>query len=81
MTKDEGVTLKKNIYAVKLIDAFPISVAPMPLSWGEDGFHRLTTQFAYTKYEVITNLQYDFPNASDIFGAIGTRILGGINIR
>lgn len=71
----------KQIYAVKLIDAFPISVAPMPLSWGEDGFHRLTTQFAYTKYEVITNLQYDFPNASDIFGAIGTRILGGINIR
>ena len=71
----------KQIYAVKLIDAFPISISSMPLSWGEDGFHRLTTQFAYRKYEVITNLQYDFPNASDIFGAIGTRILGGINIR
>ena len=71
----------KQIYAVKLIDAFPISISAMPLSWGEDGFHRLTTQFAYRKYEVITNLQYDFPNASDIFGAIGTRILGGINIR
>jgi len=71
----------KQIYAVKLIDAFPLSVASMPLSWGEDGFHRMSTQFAYTKYEVITNLQYDFPNASDIFGAVGTRILGGINIR
>lgn len=70
----------KQIYAVKLIDAFPISIAPMPLSWGEDGFHRLTTQFAYTKYEVITNLQYDFPSASDIFGAIGTRVLGGITL-
>lgn len=70
----------KQIYAVRLIDAFPISVGSMGLNWGDDGFHRLTTQFTYRKYEVVTNLQYDFPNASDIFGAIGTRLLGGITL-
>ena len=70
----------KQIYAVKLIDAFPVSVSPMGLNWSDDGFHRLSVQFAYTKYELITNLQYDFPNASDIFGAIGTRILGGLTL-
>lgn len=70
----------KQIYAVKLIDAFPLSVGSMGMNWSDDNFHRLTVQFAFTKYDVITNLQYDFPNASDIFGALGTRILGGITL-
>lgn len=68
----------KQIYAVKLIDAFPISVGAMGLNWSDDGFHRLSVQFAYTKYEVVYNLQYELPNLADVFGAVGTRVLGGI---
>ena len=31
----------KQIYAVELIDAYPIGVAAQQLSWSEDGFHRV----------------------------------------
>lgn len=49
----------KQIYGVKLIEAFPIGVAAQPLSWAEEGFHRLTVQFAYRRYEVIPDGKYD----------------------
>ena len=66
----------KQIYAVELIDAFPIGVAPQALSWGEDGFHRLQVQFAYQKLRV----QYEGPYnlaaaATALFGAAGSRLL------
>ena len=41
------------IYRVQLIDAFPIGISPMNVSWANDGFHRLTVQFTYHKYSVI----------------------------
>lgn len=43
----------EKIYRVQLIDAFPISISPMNVSWSNDGFHRLTVQFTYHKYSVI----------------------------
>lgn len=49
----------KQIYAVNLIDAFPKSITAQNLSWSEDGFHRLTVQFAYQKYETIYRGAYD----------------------
>ena len=60
----------KQIYAVELIDAFPIGVSPQSLSWSEDGFHRLGVQFAYQKFKTIYNGDYDL-------GAAVAAILGG----
>lgn len=53
----------KQIYAVKLIDAFPTSIAAMPLSWSDEGFHRVSVSFAYYKYDVIYDGNYDIGNA------------------
>lgn len=66
----------KQIYAVELMDAFPIGIAPQTLSWGEDGFHRLSIQFAYQKYRVIYDGKYDVGAAlTSLFGAAGARLL------
>lgn len=60
----------RQIYAVELIDAFPIGVAPQTVSWSEDMFHRLTVQFAYQKYRVVYEGNYDIVNAAaNLFGA------------
>lgn len=59
----------KQIYAVELIDAFPVGVAPMPLGWQEDGFHRMSVHFAYQKYKVIYDGSYNLADAAvSIFG-------------
>jgi hypothetical protein len=47
MQYDELIT---QIYAVELVDAFPIGISSQPLSWSEDGTHKLSVQFAYSKY-------------------------------
>lgn len=66
----------KQIYAVELIDAFPIGVAPQALSWGEDGFHRLQIQFAYQKLRVQYEGTYNLAAAATaLFGAAGSRLL------
>jgi hypothetical protein len=49
----------KQIYAVELIDAFPTAIASQPLSWSEDGFHRLSVTFSYQKYRPIYEGEYD----------------------
>lgn len=60
----------KQIYAVELIDAFPIGVSNQTLAWSEDGFHRCTVQFAYQKYKVIYEGQTDLIQAAlNIFGS------------
>jgi hypothetical protein len=56
----------KQIYAVEMIDAFPISIASQPLNWGEDSFHRLTVQFSYRKYKTLYQGKYD---ADAVLGA------------
>ena len=79
----------KITYAIRLIDAFPIIVAPMALDWGaRDTIHNLNVSFSYRKmYEqplplvpfgnhlIISNL---YPNL-DLGGAIdefGMAIIG-----
>jgi len=50
----EGVDTNSKMistYMLTLVDAFPISVAPMGLVWGEEGFHRIAVTFAYTEYK------------------------------
>jgi hypothetical protein len=66
----------KQIYAVELIDAFPIGVAAQPLNWAEEGFHRLTIQFAYQRYKTIYNGNYNLAAAvTSIFGSVAARKL------
>lgn len=77
----------KQIYAVELIDAFPIGVSAQPLSWSEDNFHRVSVQFSYQKYRVIYDGNYDLAQAAaTILGLktvnftnnTGNSIMGGI---
>jgi hypothetical protein len=66
----------KQIYAVKLIDAFPIAIAPQALSWGEDGFHRLSISFAYQRFEPVFEGKYDVGAAiASVFGSAAARLL------
>ena len=63
----------KQIYAVELIDAFPVGIASQGLSWSDDGFHRLSVQFAYQRYKPIYEGTYDL-------GAASAELLGvGLN--
>ena len=66
----------KQIYAVELLDAFPIGIASQALSWSEDGFHRLSIQFAYQKYRTIYEGSYDIGAAiGSLLGAGASRLL------
>ena len=66
----------KQIYAVELIDAFPIGVASQAVSWSDDSFHRLQVQFAYQKYRTIYEGTYDLgAAAAALFGTAGSRLL------
>ncbi len=66
----------KQIYAVELLDAFPIGVAPQTLNWSEDGFHRLSIQFAFQKYRTIYDGTYDLgAAAASLFGSAASRLL------
>ena len=66
----------KQIYAVELIDAFPIGVASQQVSWQDDGVHRLSIQFAYQKYKTIYDGNYDLSQAAaSLFGNAGERLV------
>jgi len=71
----------KQIYAVDLVDAFPIGVTSQPLSWAEDGFHRVSVQFAYQKYRTIYESKINIADqvAEKIGNALGDRLLKPIN--
>lgn len=67
----------KQIYAVELIDAYPIGVSSQALAWSEDGFHRLGVQFTYQRYRVLYDGEYDLVAAA---GALfGTKIAPWFN--
>jgi len=62
----------KQIYALELQDAFPIGITSQPVSWSEDGFHRLSVNFSYYKYRTIYDGKYD---TNDILASlIGTGV-------
>jgi len=61
----------KQIYAIELIDAFPIGLAAQPLSWAEDGFHRLSVQFSYQRYKPVYTGSYDLAAAAAALFGVG----------
>jgi hypothetical protein len=68
----------RQIYAVELMDAFPVSISAQPVSWGEEGFHRLTVQFAYQKYRTLYDGNYDLVAAgAALFGTKFTNFVSG----
>jgi hypothetical protein len=65
----------KQIFAVELIDAFPIGIAAQPLSWSDDGLHRLSVQFTYQKYRTIYNGTVNVESVlSALFGSYAARL-------
>ena len=65
----------KQIYAVELIDAFPVGISSQALSWSDDGIHRLSVQFSYQKFKTIYEGGYDVgAAASALLGAAIPRL-------
>ena len=54
----------KKIFVIELLDAFPVSIASQPLSWSEEGFHRVSVQFTFQKYRVVYSGSYDIAAAA-----------------
>lgn len=71
----------KQIYAVELIDAFPVSIASQQLSWSDDNFHRVSVEFSFTKYNVIYDGKYDVvAAAAELLGnSAGQKLVAPIN--
>lgn len=71
----------KQIYAVELIDAFPVSIASQQLSWSDDNFHRVSVEFSFTKYNVIYDGKYDVvAAAAELLGnSAGQKLVRPIN--
>jgi hypothetical protein len=67
----------KQIYAIKMIDAFPTSIAEQTVSWADDSFHRLSVTFSFHRYQTIYRGNYDIGQAvASGVGTIFDRFLG-----
>lgn len=53
-------------YAVRLINAYPISAGPLALNWSEDTAHRLTVTFRYDNYKPTKTFQGLFDNVAGL---------------
>jgi len=60
------------IYQVDILEAFPIAVNSMPVSWADENFHRLSVTFAY-RY-------WDNPNSGPALGSSPTNVLSSLGI-
>lgn len=72
----------KPTYKITLVDAFPVSVAPMGLVWGEEGYHRVGVTFAYTEWKRNNDVARKGYSLIEVFGPGASRevegsILGG----
>jgi hypothetical protein len=66
----------RQIFAVELIDAFPVGIAPQTLSWSDDGFHRLSISFAYQRYRPIYEGNFDIGQTlATLGGSAATSLL------
>lgn len=71
----------KQIYAVEMIDAFPIGISSQPVSWAEDGFHRVSVQFAYQKYRTIYDSRINIADqvAEKLGSSLSAKVASSIN--
>lgn len=55
---------------IKLIEAFPTSVAPVTLNWADDAINRLNVTFKYKRWERNDNVDNNISGAiANVFGA------------
>ena len=56
----------RQIYAVELIDAFPIEVNQLDLDWNDQNYHKLAVVFAYTNWTetTVTNIAQTLETAA-----------------
>lgn len=66
----------QQVYAIKLRDAFPVSINDQVVSWTDDNFHRLTVNFAYQNYTTIYEGKFD---TEAITGAVLSNPGGAFN--
>lgn len=59
-------------FGVQLIEAYPLIINPMQLSWAEDSIHRLGVTFAYTYYRPIASLAAPKPIPSSVLQGVGS---------
>jgi len=59
----------KQVYAVKLINAFPTSINEMQLDWSSDTYHKLSVNFTYEYYKSIYEPSFRLPSVSDMASA------------
>lgn len=50
-----------------LLEAYPLSIGPVAMSWGDDAFAKLTITFAFRDYKVVYN-RSDQPGLGQSFG-------------
>ena len=62
-------------YRVSLKEPFPLNIADVPLSWGDDSYGKLTIQFSYRYFE---EEHVKFPDARPD-GSISNMLRGGIS--
>jgi hypothetical protein len=48
-----GDSVRDKYYTINFKNAYPVSVANMPSNWSDDGFHRVTVNWAYESFTVI----------------------------
>lgn len=73
------------MHQIQLVDAFPVSISPMDLSWSDDGYHRMAVTFAYTYWHRTSRYE---PEYLPIVNQINTpayienlgRIISGISL-
>lgn len=74
----------KQVYATKLINAFPTSVNEMQLDWASDGYHKLTVNFTYEYYRSVNASRFALPTVQDMATAglsgLANKAMGSSNI-
>jgi hypothetical protein len=52
-TQNFGEQPRDRYYTIKFKNAYPVSVANMPSNWSDDGYHRVTVNWAYESFNII----------------------------
>lgn len=56
--RDNAATTPEASYIVTLWNAFPITLSPLSLNWGDDGIHKLSVTFKYDYWSTSTTQKF-----------------------